>query len=188
MSRPKAPLSVVFEKTSDDHARSLRTRTLFVGAGLAIMAVVGGVFAWPMALSTVNRSIGSSPRVDCASGTEMIFEHGIDASENTIITSVRLTGVSSSCDGAFVALALYNNSGTLVDEIVWEVSVFPGDTSATLIANGTSVSTANNSNGPVSENYPTSQTDPEGFTDNALVSSFTRAEILTLPATRAARE
>ncbi len=184
----KSPPSARHPLLADRPPFAPRTRLIVLGSVLTALALIGGVFAWPMIASTVSLTLGSVGRIDCAAGTEIVFEHGIDASGSTSISSIRVTGVNTNCANSFVALALYNNSGTLVDEIVWPVSVFSGDTSVTLVADGATVSSANNSNGPVSIIYPLSQTDPEGFVDNLSVESIARAEIITLPTTRAARE
>lgn len=182
----KSPSISVPEKSF--FSRVFNTRITIIGLIIIALAAVGGVYAWPVVVTTTELSIGDAPRIECAAGTEIIFEHGIDASENTVITSLRLTGVKTDCAGSFVALAIYNNSNVLVDEIVWELSSFEGDSSINLIADGTTTSTSNTSNGNISEIYPVSQSDPEGFSDNLAVSSISRAEIITLSSDRAARE
>lgn len=169
-------------------SRVFNTRITIIGLMIIAISAVGGVYAWPVAVTTTELSVGDSPRIECATGTQIIFEHGIDASENTVITSVRLTGVKIECVDSFVSLAIYNNSNVLVDEIVWQVSAFAGDSRINLIADGTTISTSNISNGDISEIYPVSQSDPEGFSDNLAVSSISRAEIITLSSDRAARQ
>jgi hypothetical protein len=115
------------------------------------------------------------------------MEHAVDSSGNTRVSSVEVTGINVRCDGSPVALVFVGQSGEILDEIVWVLDLKSGDQSITAIADGSTTSAANATSAGASMSYPTSQTDPEGLSNNLMADSVFGVTFIDIPSERAAR-
>lgn len=168
--------------------RSRSQRILIATIALIALAGTGSILAANISLPTANIALGTDDLAFCATGTNVEYGLRIAANNTTVVDSVRVTGIPTSCDGEFIALRLFNSSGTLIDEVVWSLEARTGDTTITAIADETTTSTSNASASGASLSYPTSQTDPEGLATAITASSITRIELEHLAISRAAQE
>lgn len=168
--------------------RSRSQRIIIATLALSVLAGTGSILAANISVPTANIALGTDNLAFCATGATVEYGLRIASNNTTVVDSVRVTGIPTSCDGEFIALRLFNSSGTLLDEIVWTLDARTGDTSITAIADETTISTSNGSSAGASLSYPTSQTDPEGLATAITASTITRIELLHLPASRAAQE
>lgn len=158
---------------------------------ITIAAAIGisGVYA-----ATVNfngdtfLTAGSTPILDCTTSSRISFDQSVNDQGQTEVDGVTIEGIPSGCDGEIVALVIYNSSSTILDEVIWTLDLTSGDTEISAVANGTLTSGSNSSSGGISTNYPSSQTDPEGFEPGLLASTIDSVELLVLDADRAARD
>jgi len=168
--------------------RERSNRILIATIALVALAGTGSILAANINIPTANIALGTDNLAFCATGTNVEYGLRIATNNTTVVDSVRVTGIPTTCDGEFIALRLFNSSGTLIDEIVWNLDARIGDTTITAIADETTTSTSNGSSSGASLSYPTSQTDPEGLATAIAASAITRIELEHLAASRAAQE
>lgn len=183
------PLRDVIQSRSATESGNASRRIVTFGI-LGIAAL--GVYAVLAASVDLGGTIGRASDVvavpSCNDGTEISLDHEVDATGETLVSSVHVTGINPRCDGAPVALVFVDAAGAIVDEIVWVLELQPGDSSITAVANGSDVSTSNASTSNVSVSYPSSQSDPEGLSSSLVASSIFGVTLIDLASERAARE
>lgn len=165
-----------------------KTAIMAAIAVTSLASLVGVIYAANLSLPDSNLSAGTDDVSFCASGTNIQYGLRLTAAGATVVDSIRITGIPVACSGQFIALQIYNSSGTLLDEVVWQLVARAGDTSITAIADESTTSTSNASVSSASLSYPTSQTDPEGLATAITASQISRVEVVQLPANRAAQE
>ena len=183
------PLGDVIRPTNRRRGEPGDNRRVVVLGIVGIVAL--GVYA---VLAAAFNSTGSIQRASdvvdvpsCNVGTEISVGHSVDASGNTRVSTVQVSGINARCDGAPVALVFVDQSGAVLDEIVWVLDLRPGDQSITAAANGSITSANNTSTSGASLNYPASQTNPEGLSANLMSSDVFGVTFIDIPNERAAR-
>lgn len=154
-----------------------------IGA-LSIYAVLAAAFNMG---GSIQRASDVVAAPSCNAGTEILMEHAVDSSGNTRVSSVEVTGINVRCDGSPVALVFVGQSGEILDEIVWVLDLQSGDQSITAIADGSTTSAANATSAGASMSYPTSQTSPEGLSNNLMADSVFGVTFIDIPSERTAR-
>jgi hypothetical protein len=154
-----------------------------IGA-LSIYAVLAAAFNMG---GSIQRASDVVAAPSCNAGTEILMEHSVDSSGNARVSSVEVTGINVRCDGSPVALVFVGQSGEILDEIVWVLDLQSGDQSITAIADGSTTAAANATSSGASKSYPTSQTSPEGLSNNLMADSVFGVTFIDIPSERAAR-
>ncbi|MFM1950459.1 MAG: hypothetical protein RL418_146 [Actinomycetota bacterium] len=159
---------------------------VIVFVGLA--SLIGIAWAAPSSVSVEPFTVGQSEIPLCLEDSVISMTHSVSDQNVTTISGISITGISSDCDGQFISLELIDSSGDLLDEIIWQVDLSPGDSSVTLSADGSTTSTNNSSAANVSTAFPSSQTDPEGLDTSITSSSIVDARLAILRQARAAQD
>jgi flagellar hook assembly protein FlgD len=168
----------------------LAPKKVFMGVIVVVgfASLIGIAWAATSSISVEPFTVGQSEIPLCIGDSVISMTHSVSDQDVTTISGISITGISSDCDGQFISLELIDSSGDLLDEIIWQVDLSPGDSLVTLSADGSSTSGSNTSDGSVSINYPASQSDPEGLASNLLARNVVDVQIVILQESRAALE
>lgn len=155
---------------------------------VGLVSLIGIAWAAPSSVSVEPFTVGESEVPVCLDDSVISMTHSVSDQNVTTISGISITGISTDCDGQFISLELIDSSGDLLDEIIWQVDVSPGDTSVTLSADGSTTSTNNSSATSVSTVFPSSQSDPEGLDTSITSSAIVDARLSILRQARAAQD
>lgn len=155
--------------------------------GIGVLGIYAVLAATLNTGGSIQRASDVVAAPSCNAGTEISVEHEVDASGNTRVSSVQVSGINPRCDGSPVALVFEDQAGNVLDEIVWVLELQSGDGSLTAIADGSNTSASNASASGASLSYPASQTSPEGLSSDLMASDIFGVTFIDIPNERAAR-